>query len=114
MKGQSEREKQKNVAKERMEILFHRAEGIFAKNPQRADRYIAIARRIAMKMNLRLTKTQKRTFCKHCYSFLRSGVNAQIRTRDRKIITYCKICKKYTRIPILEKTAKKRILVSTS
>ena len=96
-------EKQQKIAKERVELLFQSAEKAFSKNTKRADRYIEIARRIAMKMNLRLTKEQKRKFCKYCYSYLVSGVNATNRTRKGKVITACKICKKYTRHPIGKK-----------
>ncbi|MSR86223.1 ribonuclease P [Candidatus Woesearchaeota archaeon] len=103
MKKNIDPEKQKKLAVERMEILFKKAEDVFTKNAERANRYIAIARRIAMKMNIRLTKIQKRHFCKHCYSFLLSGVNATNRTRNGKIITYCKVCKKYTRIPLTKR-----------
>ena len=106
MKKLRDQDKQKKLASERIEILFKKAEQAFTKNAQRADRYIAIARRIAMKTNVRMTKTQKRQFCKHCYRYVLSGVNATNRTRNGKIIMYCKVCKKYTRIPLTKKTKK--------
>ena len=106
MKKRNDQEKIKKIANERIEILFKRAEETFAKNPERANRYIQIARRIAMKLNIRLNKQQKRSFCKHCYSYLVSGNNAITRIRNGNIITYCKICKKYTRIPLTKKRIK--------
>ena len=95
----TKQEKQK-IARERIKILFKQAGDIFAKNPERANRYVEIARKVAMKANLRLTKPQKRKFCSHCYTYLQSGANARIRTRDKKLIIYCQSCKKYTRIPL--------------
>ncbi len=107
MKKKSDKEKQKKIATERVSILFKKAEEIFAKSTTKANRYVTLARRIAMKMNLRLKKEEKLKFCKHCYSYILSGVNAVTRTRDRKLIIYCKICKKYTRIPLNKKPLKK-------
>jgi len=106
MKRQIKQE-QKKIAKERVKILFQNAEQIFPKNSDRANRYVELARKIAMKVNLRLLKSQKRKFCSHCYTFLKTGVNARIRTRDKKLIIYCQKCKKYTRIPLASKEAKK-------
>ncbi|MBT3985582.1 ribonuclease P [archaeon] len=99
MKRPNKQEQQK-IARERIKILFKNAETVFPKNPVRANRYIELARKVAMKANLRLTKTQRRKFCTHCYTYLQTGVNARIRTRDKKLIIYCLSCKKYTRIPL--------------
>ncbi len=94
-----DKEKQKKIAKERVKVLFSEAEQIFPKNPVRANRYVELARKLAMKVNIRLPKKYKRQFCKHCYSFLASA-NSTTRIRDGKVVIYCKECKKYTRIPL--------------
>jgi ribonuclease P protein subunit RPR2 len=93
------------IARQRIAILFVQAERVFATNPQRANRYVELARKIAMKANASLDKKYKRKFCSHCYSFLQPGVNSRVRTRDGKVIVYCKGCKKYTRY-LLKKSAK--------
>ena len=93
------KQEQKKIAKERIKILFQQAEKIFPKNPERANRYTQIARKLAMKVNLRMPRIYKRKYCSHCYIFLRTGVNSRIRTRDKKLIIYCLKCKKYTRLP---------------
>lgn len=100
-------EKQHKIAKERVALLFEKAKQIFPKDAKRANRYVDITRRIAMKTNLRLTKVQKQSFCKHCYSYLVSGANAIKRIRNGNIITYCKVCKKYSRIPLPKKPLQK-------
>lgn len=103
MKKSNDKEKQKKIARERVDILLQKAEEVFPKNTSRADRYVEIARAIAMKTNLQLSKIQKKKFCKHCYAFHQPGVNATTRIRNRKVITYCKLCKKYTRIPLTKR-----------
>jgi ribonuclease P protein subunit RPR2 len=102
-----DREKKKKIAKERVEILFEQAQHTFSKNPKRANRYVELARKIAMKVNLRMPRIFKRKYCSHCYTYLQTGENARIRTREQKLIIYCKTCKKYTRIPLTKKPAKK-------
>ena len=93
-------EKQNQIAHERINLLLEKADEVFDKNKERANRYIHLARKIAMKVNIKLNKTQKRKFCKHCYSYLKHGVNSTTRINNHKLITYCKECKKYTRIQL--------------
>jgi ribonuclease P protein subunit RPR2 len=88
------------IAKHRIKKLFSEADKVFSKSPKLANRYIHLARRIAMKVNLSLPKYQKRKFCKHCYHYLKPGKNSRTRIHKHRIIIYCQDCKKYTRIPI--------------
>lgn len=97
--------KDKNIAKERIRELFRQADENFNKSPKLANRYISLARKIAMKFNIRLTK-YKRKFCKHCYSYLKPGVNSKTRIHKSRIIIYCNNCKKYTRIPLKNEKTK--------
>lgn len=92
--------KTKKLALQRIEHLFKQAEQMFSKNKKLANRYVELARKIAMKARLRIPRELKRRFCKHCYSFLMPGTNARIRTREGKVVIYCLECKKYTRIPL--------------
>ena len=89
--------KQKEIAKERINVLFEEARK--TKTQKLADRYIELARKIAMKVNYKMPKQYKRKFCKHCYTYFRNG-NYRVRTKDNKLIYYCFNCKKYTRIPL--------------
>ena len=95
--------KQKEIAKERIKILFQQAEEVFSSNKSLANRYVTLARKIAMKVKLHIPLELKRKFCKHCYKFLMPGVNSRIRTRDGKVIISCLECKKFTRIPVRKK-----------
>ncbi|MBL7051819.1 MAG: ribonuclease P [Nanoarchaeota archaeon] len=99
--------KEKKIVRERIEILFSEAAKIFSKNKKRSNRYVEIARKLAMKVNLSMPNIFRRQYCKYCYSYLRPGVNSTVRIRDSKIIIYCKECKKYNRMPLSKKSGKK-------
>lgn len=64
-----------------------------------ADRYIEIARKIAMKVNLKIEKRYKRQFCKKCYSFLVPGKNLKVRMNKGRVIYTCGVCKNIMRFP---------------
>jgi len=92
--------KQKEIAKERIKTLFQQAEQTFVKDKSLANRYVTLARKISMKLRLRMPRELKRKFCKHCYKYLKPGTNARVRTRDGKVVISCFECKKFTRIPV--------------
>jgi ribonuclease P protein subunit RPR2 len=99
--------KQKEIAKQRIINLFEQAQLRFKTNPSLSNRYITLARKLAMKVKIRIPQELKRRFCKHCYKYLQPGANARIRTREGKVIISCLECKKFTRIPIKNKQPKK-------
>ena len=92
--------KQKEIAKERIITLFEQATIQFPKNKSLANRYVTLARKIAMKVRMRIPQKYKRRYCKHCYKYLQPGVNSRIRTRNKKVIISCFECKKFMRIPV--------------
>ncbi len=89
-----------DLAKERIKTLFEQAEK--TKSQELANKYIQTARKIAMKLNLRLPSKYKRRFCKHCYNYFKEG-NYRVRTRNNKLVYYCFNCKKYTRFVLNKK-----------
>lgn len=91
------------IAKARIKKLFEEADKVFKKNKKLSNRYVEIARKIAMKVQLKMPKRYKRQFCKHCYNYLKAGNNSRVRINKNKVIIYCLECKKYTRIPLIEK-----------
>ena len=93
------KKQQQKIALERIKILFEEADQIFKDDPKLSNRYIKLARKLAMRVNIRLNKDLKRKFCKHCYYFLKPGINCRIRTRENKLIYYCFNCKNYMRFP---------------
>ena len=88
--------KVKEIAKERIEILFQQAAK--AKTQALANRYVTLARKIQMKARIRMPPNLKRKFCKHCYNYFKAK-NYRVRTKDKKVIYTCLKCKKYSRYP---------------
>ncbi|MFP4112113.1 MAG: ribonuclease P protein component 4 [Candidatus Woesearchaeota archaeon] len=102
---------QKEIARQRIKELFKEAHTAFhdkSLGKEYSDRYVALARKIAMKYNIRMTSEQKRKFCKHCYSYLEPGYNARVRAREGKMVYFCENCKKYTRLPYIKEQKEKR------
>ena len=95
--------KQKLIAKEQIDKYFLIAEKIFSTNKPLANRYITLARKVSMKVKVRIPIELKRRFCKHCYKYLVPNKNSLIRIRNSKVIITCYECKKFTRIPIKTK-----------
>ncbi len=95
--------KQKNIeiAKERIKILFEQAEKI--KKQSLSNKYIDTARKIGMKFNLKLPRNYNRKFCKHCYNYFNKD-NLRVRTKNNKVIYTCLNCKKFTRYPMPKKS----------
>ena len=91
-------EKDKTIALERVKILLREAEAAFSQHPKRSHTYVQQARRIAMRVRLKLPSSLKRTFCKHCHHFLKPGVNCRVRTRKKMLVIYCQNCKKFMRL----------------
>ncbi|HIH11676.1 TPA: ribonuclease P [Candidatus Woesearchaeota archaeon] len=91
------------IAEERIRTLFTEAEKAFSHAPALAHRYVAMARKIAMKTKTRIPPMLKRQFCKFCYKYLQPGVNARVRVRQGKVIVSCFECKKFMRIEVHKK-----------
>ncbi|MFH1127328.1 MAG: ribonuclease P [archaeon] len=82
------------IAKERIEILFGRADIEFPEHPELSDRYVEIARRISMKYNVPIHQVFKKRFCKKCKKYLVYGANCRVRLDSQKkcIIITCLEC----------------------
>lgn len=87
------------IARERIDILFAEAAAAFPEHPDRADRYVELARRIAMRFNLSLSAEQRRQFCGACYTYLQPGTNARVRVEDGAKRVTCKECGTTERTP---------------
>jgi len=87
------------IAEERISILFGEAKSIFNKDKKLANRYVSLARKIAMKYKVKIPRELKRRFCKHCHKFLVPGKNCRIRTKEGHVVYYCLECKRFMRFP---------------
>ncbi len=93
---------QSDIAEERIDILFIEAErAARAGKLKRANRYIFLARKLAMKFNLKFSGLQRRKFCHKCYHYLQPGKNLMVRINPKvRAVEYrCKDCGKVNRYP---------------
>ncbi|MBW2964272.1 ribonuclease P [Candidatus Woesearchaeota archaeon] len=88
------------IARAHINSLFGQAKEVASKDHALADRYVELARKIAMKFKLRIPSEQKRLFCPHCYRFLIPGKDVRIRVHESRIIYYCSFCKRFWRKPL--------------
>lgn len=87
-----------NIARERIAILFEKAEK--TEDLSLKNRYVTLARKIAMSYNLKIPKHLKRKFCKYCYKFLVPGKNVATKTKNKKLVVKCLNCGKITRYKV--------------
>ncbi len=81
--------KLQQIAAERIDILFREAR----LSPEYANRYVFLARKIAMKLNVKIPKEYKMLFCHKCYKYFSAG-NFTVRTNAKtKAVEYkCRNC----------------------
>ena len=82
----------KKIADERVDILLGLAGKIAGTDPDRARRYVGLARRIGMRYSVRLGE-RRRLFCRKCLIPLVPGATAKVRIAKggRKIVA-CLSC----------------------
>ncbi|MEM2954669.1 MAG: hypothetical protein QW625_01800 [Candidatus Nanoarchaeia archaeon] len=99
------------IAKERVSILFKEAEEAAKQNKlQRATRYVFLARKLAMKYNLKLNREQRRKFCHNCYAWLQPGKNVAVRINSKlhSVEYVCKKCGHINRYPYVKEKLRKK------
>ena len=84
----------KYLAKERIKILINKSLATAINDMPTAQKQIAIARRISLKYNIRLSYFDKQVFCHGCKNLIVPGVNVTIRLRSKPktIIVKCFDC----------------------
>ena len=102
MKERSRNPVTKKIARERIEILFGQAKEAFGTHPERSNRYVDLARKIAMRQRIRIDRQFRRQFCHHCYTFLVPGKNMRVRVHRGTVVITCHTCNKKTRIRVVK------------
>ncbi len=95
----------RRIALERIRILFDEAEKESGSNPERAHRYIDLARRIASRNRVHLPPDLRRRVCHGCKGYL-GPHTSRVRTRpDREphLAVTCLRCGHINRIPLKER-----------
>ena len=93
----------KQIALQRIHRLFSLAKEVIHEDPELAQRYVKIARRIAMRTQLKLPKEYRRLICRKCKSFILPGVNCRIRIQQKRephMVVTCLNCGGHSRIPL--------------
>jgi ribonuclease P protein subunit RPR2 len=93
----------KRIAIQRIRILFRLAMETIHEDPALAQRYVDIARKVAMAAKVRLPREYRHQVCRHCKSFILPGVNCRVRIKRRRephVVITCLNCGKQMRIPL--------------
>lgn len=96
----------KQIARQRIEILFEQARAIAKANPKLAAEYIWSARRIAMAAKIRLPLEFRRETCKECNALFVHGLNCRVRVKQKRephVVVTCLNCGKQTRYMLKKK-----------
>jgi ribonuclease P protein subunit RPR2 len=96
----------KQIAKQRIQILFQQAEKARRENPQLASRYIEVARKIAMAAKIRLPTKYKRRICRSCNVLLVPGDNCRVRIKQKRephLVVTCLACGRQMRVLLRKK-----------
>ena len=95
------------IPEERIRTLFKQAEITYPTDPQRAQRYIDLARKIGTRNRTHLPRDLRRRVCRSCKAYLVPGANSRTRIRQRRephVAITCLGCGHVTRIPLRRKT----------
>ena len=88
------------IAGERISDLFAQAEReAFGRTPALADRYVALARRIGMRYNVRLLEEYAEVYCRGCSRFWVEGRTVRTRLRAGRRVRTCLACGRERRVP---------------
>jgi len=101
----------RQIALQRIHTLFRLAREKIREEPALAQRYVEIARKIAMRTKLRLPTEYRHMVCKHCKGFIYPSVNCRVRIQQRRephMVITCLNCGKITRIPLKSRSRRKK------
>jgi ribonuclease P protein subunit RPR2 len=93
----------RRIARQRIRTLFSLANEIVDDDSVLAQRYVYLAKRIAMAARLHLPEKYRRQVCPHCKSFIYPGVNCRVRIRQKRephVVITCMNCGKIMRMPL--------------
>jgi ribonuclease P protein subunit RPR2 len=96
----------KQIARQRIQVLFQKAKSVYRDDPLLSSRYIATARKIAMAVRIPFPTMYKRQICKSCNMLLVQGDNCRVRIRQRRephAVVTCFNCGYKKRIPLRKK-----------
>jgi ribonuclease P protein subunit RPR2 len=102
MKERSKNPVTKQIAQERIAVLFEQARLAFAESPSLSNRYVVLARRIAMRQRIRIPRELRRQYCHNCNAYLVPGSNMRVRVHSGNVVVTCLSCNKHTRYLVVK------------
>jgi ribonuclease P protein subunit RPR2 len=102
----------KQIARQRIQILFEHAKKACRSNPELAMQYVKSARRIAMAAKIRLPVDFRRETCKNCNALLVQGYNCRVRIKQKRephVVITCLNCGNQTRVLLSKKKERKTL-----
>ena len=85
----------KQIATQRMHILFHNALSNAKNNPGLAERQAEIAKKISMKFKIKMPFELNSSFCKKCKKFIVPNISSRVRVGQsnvKSISVTCNFC----------------------
>jgi ribonuclease P protein subunit RPR2 len=102
----------KQIARQRIQILFEQAKKVGRSDPKLAAQYVSSARRIAMAAKIRLPVEFRRQTCKECNALFVHGVNCRVRVKQKRephVVVTCLNCGNQTRIMLKPKKEQNQV-----
>jgi ribonuclease P protein subunit RPR2 len=99
---------ERDIARERIEILFRLAREAFREDRELSKRYLALAKRIGMRARVQIPRELKLFVCKGCGSLLIPPENCRVRVRsdgNPRVVLTCLDCGRVKRFPMGRKGA---------
>ncbi len=99
----------KQIAQQRIAILFEQAHLVARSSPKLAAVYVESARRIAMAARIRFPLEFRRQTCRECNAFFVHGINCRVRVKQKRephVVVTCLNCGNQTRYMLKKKVQK--------
>jgi ribonuclease P protein subunit RPR2 len=100
----------KQIARQRIHVLFQQAARTYKTNPELAQSYVLTAKKIGMSTRMCLPAVYKRSVCKNCNAFLVPGETSRVRLQPKRephIVVTCLKCGNQARFPLKPKRKEK-------
>ncbi|MCS3923488.1 ribonuclease P protein component 4 [Methanosalsum natronophilum] len=90
----------KDLAHQRISILFKLADAEYQSNPHRSNRYVELARKIGMRYRISIPPDLRKRACRKCNSYLVPGNNCRVRIHKNYVLITCEKCERRMRYPV--------------
>jgi ribonuclease P protein subunit RPR2 len=81
----------KKIALETIEELFRLAEDTYQSEPELSKKYLELARKISLRVRVKMPKELKMRYCKNCFTPLMAG-NCRVRIKKGRVVYTCLNC----------------------